>query len=290
MIIFLADGRFGNQVFQYAFLRTIQKGKEKIIASGFEELQDVFEIDGVLNLNKYNKWIRRFLWMICKPVLDFLSDINVVASISVDHEEVLEKYGRETLTYTRNKGLFNSVTFVRRGFFQSESFFDPKVLSGLKIRDSYSAQAENFLKHIPGNMHKIFVHIRRGDYKNYKVYGESALLPMAYFKQQIDWFVKNRKDPYFIFLSDEPELIEEEFAYLENKLISSDNHYGADLAIMTLCNSGILSPSSFCWWGGYLMKNRDILFAPKYWLGFGSGIEYQSGCVNKCMVEVKVAK
>jgi hypothetical protein len=89
-------------------------------------------------------------------------------------------------------------------------------------------------------------------------------------------FLKNKSDAYFIFLSDEPEFIEKEFEYLENKIISR-NSYEVDFAIMTLCNGAILSPSSFGWWGSYLMKNRDVVFAPKYWLGFRSFIEKHAG-------------
>jgi hypothetical protein len=46
-------------------------------------------------------------------------------------------------------------------------------------------------------------------------------------------------------------------------------------AIMTMCNRAILSPSSFGWWESYFMKGRDIVFAPKYWLGFNSQIDHQ---------------
>ena len=100
-------------------------------------------------------------------------------------------------------------------------------------------------------------------------------MPIRYFQTQVKWFLKNKRTPFFIFLSDEAEFIEKEFGYIKNKVISNNNHFGMDLAIMTLCNSAILSPSSFSWWGSYLMKERDTVFVPKYWLGFGSKIEYQ---------------
>lgn len=71
MKIFLADGRIGNQIFQYLFLKTIQDNNEKIIVSGFEELIEVFQINDFININKNNRWIRALLFRICKPNLNF---------------------------------------------------------------------------------------------------------------------------------------------------------------------------------------------------------------------------
>jgi len=276
MILFLSDGGLGNQLFQYAFLNSISKKDEKIIVFGFDDLKEVFEISNIVNLEKKNRWIRFFFNRIMKPILTFLSDKKIISSISINHKKVLDKYRKETTTYKKEIGFFSSFVFVKLGFFQSEEFFKKDIVNKLKIKNLYKDKANDFLKIIPKNTHKIFIHIRRGDYKSYFVYGKSTLLPINYYKEQIDWFLENRKNCFFIFLSDEPKFVEKEFEYIENKLISTNNHYGTDLAIMTLCNSAILSPSSFGWWGSYLMKERDIVFAPKYWLGFNSRIDKSS--------------
>lgn len=288
MKFFLADGRLGNQIFQYVFLKTIQKNNEQIIVSGFEDLKEVFEIDDVVNLNKKNRWIRAFLFRICKPLFNLFSDKSIISSILIDHEEVLEKYRRESITFSKSKGFFSFITFVKLGFFQSEKFFDEKIAKKLKIKDKYLVEADMFLNSISKNSNKIFIHIRRGDYKDYTVYAKSTLLPMSYYKEQIEWFLKNRKDCFFIFLSDEPEFIEKEFDYIANKIISTDNSFGTDLAIMTKCKSAILSPSSFGWWGSYLMEDRDVVFAPKYWLGFNSGVEYHEKGIASYSKEIKI--
>ena len=49
MKIFLADGRLGNQIFQYVFLKTVQDNNENIIVSGFEDLSEVFKINDIIN-------------------------------------------------------------------------------------------------------------------------------------------------------------------------------------------------------------------------------------------------
>ena len=134
MILFLADGRLGNQLFQYAFLKTVQKNNEKIIVSGFEELIDVFEVEDIININKKNRLLKFLLYKLINPILNFLSDINALSSMAVQHEKVLGKYRRESTKVNRNKGYLRSLTLVKLGFFQSEEFFDKKVLSSIKIK------------------------------------------------------------------------------------------------------------------------------------------------------------
>ncbi len=57
---------------------------------------------------------------------------------------------------------------------------------------------------------------------------------------------------------------------------------------MTLCNGAILSPSSFGWWGSYLMINKDVVFAPKYWLGWKSNKDYHRNPLHKGMIAIEV--
>jgi len=273
MIIYLGDGYIGNQIFQYVFLKTIQKHHESIIVSGFRNLKEVFVINDIKNINQENRWVGVIL-RIVRRVLLFLSDQKIISSITINREKILGKYEREAAAFSATDGMLKNITFVKPGFFQSESFFKEETVSKLQIKNKYTSEANRVLSGVSGDKYKIFIHIRRGDYKTFMVYGKSPLLPIDYYKDQISWFQKNKKDCFFIFLSDDTEFVKEEFEYIKNKLISTKNHFGTDLAIMTQCNGAILSPSSFGWWGSYLMKERDIVFAPKDWLGFGSGIEF----------------
>lgn len=288
MILFLADGRLGNQIFQYAFLKTIQQNNEKIIVSGFENLLEVFEIDDIVNLNKKNIFIRIFLFRVLKPLLNIIAETKIITSINVIYEFFENRYRSESNRYKLNKGYINQLKYITVGYFQSENFFNPEVIENLVIKEEYLKGADVFLKDVPKNMHNVVIHIRRGDYKDFKVFGKDTILPIHYYKDQIKWFLENRKNPHFIFLSDEPDFVEKEFGYLSNKTVSRGLHYGVDLAIMTKCESAILSPSSFGWWGAYLMKKRDTVFVPKYWLGFNSKWEYPKGVVASFMDKITV--
>ena len=77
---------------------------------------------------------------------------------------------------------------------------------------------------------------------------------------------------FFIFLSDDAGFVECCFEDIENKYISR-NSMTVDLAIMSLCLYGIVSNSSFSWWGAYMMKDRKKVVFPKYWYGWKIKVE-----------------
>ncbi len=292
MIIFFSGGRLGNQIFQYAFIKSILKNNEKIIVSGFEDLIDIFEIEDIINIPRKNRYIRGLVFKIISPLLSLIGSVRLITKIEIDYDDVKGfeyiKPRRESTTYTEKKGLFNFIRFIKTGYFQSESFFRKEVTENFIIKSEYMRAADDFLSDVPVEAHKVFVHLRRGDYKEFRILGKSTLLPISYYKNQIAYLMKNFENCFFILLSDEPEFIEIEFNYLKNKKISLKNDPGTDFAIMTKCTSGILSTSTFGWWASYLIKDRKTIFAPKYWMGFNSKIEFPKGAVPSFAEEVKI--
>ncbi len=288
MICFISVGRLGNQLFQYAFLKSIQKNREKVITIGFDDLEKVFDMNGITNISQGSRWRNFFFRRICKSILLYLSDRGVISSIFVDKEVLEGGYIREVTSFSRKKGFFSGFCFVKQGFFQSECFFNKEDILHLQIKKKFEDRALSFLKPVPQKMHKIFVHIRRGDYKDFMILGKSTLLPLEYFRQQINYLASHKENVFFIFLSDDSEFIKKEFSDIQNKLVSDNNHCGVDLAIMRQCDSAILSPSSFGWWGSYFMRNPSVVIAPRYWLGFNSKIEVPFGCVRKSMYRASV--
>lgn len=294
MIIFFAGGRLGNQIFQYAFIKTIRKNNEKILVFGFDDLIELFEIEDLINIPGKSRWARRFIFRILFPAAIFISSIRIFTQIKVDYDDIpgFEKIPprRESTSYSQKSGVLNSIKFISLGYFQSEKFFNKDVIKDLSIKAKYLKSAEEFFSDIPQNSHRIFVHIRRGDYKYFSVFGKSTLLPNHYYQNLIDNFVKDISNAYFIFLSDEPDHTENEFYHITNKKISMNSDPGTDFAIMTKCKSGILSTSTFGWWGAYLIQEKGIIYAPKYWLGFNSKIEFPKGGFPTYAKEVEINK
>lgn len=285
MIIFFGEGRLGNQIFQYAFIKNFLKKKETVLAYNFEEFQKMFvSKDNIINIkSKYLKFIIKKLGL---PLFIFLSKIKIISS----YKQCKIKYKRYNIYDSKficSKGIL-PITFIQPGFFQSEKFFKYKNIESFKIKPQYLKEAEFFLNKINENYQKVFVHVRRNDYVNHKFLGVKGIdLPLSYYKKSIQYFYNKFENPYFIFLSDDYSFVKYCFKDIKNKIISN-NSMEIDFAIMTLCDNGILSNSSFSWWGSYLMKRKKGILVPKYWLGFKSKVEYPKEIIPSYSTAIEI--
>jgi hypothetical protein len=272
MIIFYADGRLGNQIFQYAFLKTIAKENEKIVSINMTQLKESFEIEDV-NFIEYS--FGNFSNLLIRKILrDFFLKlfvlIKLISCIKQDRNKT-----SSLLTCKKTTGLL-PITFVETNYFQSQSFFDPNKLD-ISLKEIYLIQAKKFLSKVCDKKTKVFIHLRLGDYLSETYLGVQGInLPKNYFLKAIDIIKSEIKDPYFVILSDDPNIAEKYFFELDNKIISR-NTLQVDLAIMSLCRAGICSNSSFSWWGAFLMDNKIKVVMPKYWFGWKLKVESHIG-------------
>ena len=247
MLIFLASGQLGNQLFQYAFLKTIQKNNEMIFVlgvRGFRALQKVFKNSKIISIRSYKKSDR------LNKILNLFVTKKIISSITVNYDFIR----REKISFTKKEGKLRFITFVREGYFQSEKFFDNKKIQNLEIKKKHLKTADLFFKDIDSSAFKVFVHLRRYNNNEFKIFGKTTNLPLSYYKNLIKYFLKKQKNCYFIFLSNEPEFVKMQFSFLKQKIISYES-FQTDFTIMTKCDGAILSPSSFSWWGSHFMKN-----------------------------------
>lgn len=304
MILFLSEGGLGNQIFQYVFLKTLSEQLEDklVLGIGFDELEETFQEIKIINVKLRKKfWNRRkitrfiFYNLIYNSLFYLFNDfpiINFFTTFEVKRD--LERCSRELASYTMKRGIFDSIKIVKRGFFQSEKFFDKKFADELKIKKEFVERAKNFLEPFE-NRYKVFVHIRLKDFLSFPVCGVegAGIPPLSYFRNCIVWFKENRKNPLFVFLTDEPDFVEKNLSEflvdIGSDAVISQNDFKVDFAIMTLCDGGILSPSSFAWWGAYFMRQRDVVFAPKFWLGFRFKIDYPEGTFPSFAIPVEIS-
>ena len=150
------------------------------------------------------------------------------------------------------------------GYFQSEKyffknseaikelfFFSDEIKKKIKKKFSYLDKKKN-----------VGIHLRRGDYLNL-----SDIHPPVRRKYILDSMkIFNSKEVNFIFFSDDissikKDLHDESFIFLDN-----DSEL-EDLFSLSICDSVIMSNSSFSWWGNWLGKKKEKTIAPKIWFG-----------------------
>lgn len=287
MIFFFGHGRLGNQLFQYSFIRSVEEKQHRIITCNFQDMVGLFDsIPKVTNIR--NRVLRKLVTRLAVPLLEFLAQKGLITSYKVNAYNE-GGFVVPDITYEKNEGLV-PIVYIYPCFAQSEAFFRKNVVSKLAIKRHYEDSAKNFLAAIPAKYNKIFVHVRRGDYLHFSVLGKADVtLPDTYYRHAIQWFEAHVENPFFVFLTDDPEFVETRFRDVVNKAISRNPMF-VDFAVMTQCEYGIMSNSSFAWWAAYMMKTRKKVFAPKYWLGWKSDVEYHKGITPTFAESIEVKR
>ena len=166
-------------------------------------------------------------------------------------------------------------------YFQTEKYFkniEDTIRYDFTFKKEVVDTCKDFLSTLPEE--KIFMHVRRGDYVNHP--DQHPALPVSYYEEAYKKF----DDPTVLVFSDDLEWVkQQEFFQGDNFLISefdvrydhlSDNIDGQgnslvpfyDLYMMTQCNGAVIANSSMSWWGAWLQKNTTLpIVGPTPWFG-----------------------
>ena len=266
MIVFVEEGRLGNQLFQYAALATLAKiWNERLILIGFDDLSNVFTgVRGTivsprgLTLGGVIKVLRRLL-NFAVPRSRLVRVISEERSKSIPVIEV-------------KKGVFETVAYCHDSFFQSEDFFSRDVIEDLFIRQSLRMKADAAFSRIGDSQRpRFFVHIRRGDYLTWPSTDYPAVLPLGWYLRQMAWMRKRYDRPLFLVFSDDMRFAERVAATAPDAYAC---HEASDVtfSMMSACNGGVLSASTFAWWAAYFAyhgsgRDTKAFRAPFYWAG-----------------------
>jgi len=277
ILYFTPGGRLGNQLFQYAFLTRVARPREVCITTRMEQLQEVIEprlrIWNVRAGLFYSLLDRLILPLLVRP----LCRVGLLGLVAENRSGGLNE----------RRGLIPGVRVVE-GYFQRESFVPPGLRSRLELREPLMRRARQIVAGLPAGTTRVFVHVRRTDLKDFPVRGvPDPRLPLAYYERLLDRVNREIARPFFIFLTDDPDWVDRTFAGIHDRLVSRQTP-GVDLALMTLCDTAILSNSSLSWWGAFLMRDGSTRYCPKYWLGWKSRAWHPDGIRPSFAVAVEV--
>lgn len=271
MIIVKLWGGLGNQMFQYAFGRSLAirnndrlffdtqfyrdqpsfTGKRQVEIERFFKLDSFSTMDRPQSLNLLeNRYVNY--------VIRHLPDFHIEMRDQVFFVKEWQRHYSGDLPYKAGKVNYYD------GYWLSEKYFE--AVKGI-IRAEYCPKNEiksemTRMNAIINREQGVGVHIRRGDYTKKvnlpKGYNEKKL--MSYYCRAIDYIRDRVKKPVFYFFSDDIEWCKNTFGEsADNVFLTRESVWGAivDLFGIAACKHGIMSPSTFGWWGNWLREQQE---------------------------------
>ena len=254
-----SNGRFGNQMFQYAALRGIAaKNATQFLIPPPDHTGDsdyalfqCFEMSSVKQEN-----------------LGYLdTKTNLVAG-----------------QFHFNEAMWSNCpdNVNLHDYFQSERYFsnvEDIIRNDFTFKKTVQDRCDPLINSVSGQ--RAFIHIRRGDYVNQPE--NHPALPISYYQQAVDAFPS---DCTFLVFSDDMDWVRNQQLFADDRFKLAETlvrytHTAAtndgrqqslvpffDLYMMSKCSGAIIANSSFSWWGAWLIKNPTLpIIAPMPWFG-----------------------
>jgi hypothetical protein len=273
MLAFHSHCQLGNQMFIYACAHSLAKEQKQSYC--LSDLRDLTYF--VLSKEDY-RW-NSFKWLIFRFK-------NVLKKFDFQHlQDNWEDY---LLLLKENKG--KNIWYY--GYFQGEKYFfdnEQNIKSRFEIKQKYRDEFDLVRNKKCGDKQITVIHIRLKDYKTFGpdyLDGPDLTLPFSYYHDLIK--SKIPEDNMIVFLSDEIEIVKDEFSYVK-KAYFSENSSIVDLQFIINASTCILSCSTFSWWGAWLNKNDDkTIYVPNYFLGFKVKKEYPVNIIPENWTKIEI--
>ena len=255
------EGRLGNQLFQYAFIRGMaEKHNVGWVIPGPDEprfdnygLFDCFEMTGCKHTGETNH-----------PTLECRDTLF--------RPELFDE-PRDNINFS--------------GIYQTEKYFEhvrDELRVDLTFTKNYLEPCKEFIDSLGGRKNCIFLHVRRGNPNITGRRGEKwsyqmlqdfhPLCKPEYYKEALKIFPENKQ---VIVVSDLIEWCKTQDWLDGDRFHFSDSSLdlfadGAsvpyvDLCLMSLCGGAIIANSSLSWWGAWLQGDTGKVVAPTPWYG-----------------------
>ena len=278
------QGGFGNQMFQYAFGKSLEKNTNKKVYYDYSWFKNkkTGKEKTANGINYRNFELKIFNIKLPSYETKKFNIITVKKKIKSIYTECIPNKFDETI-YTMPSGTYFD------GYFQNEKYLESIkeelkkdfVLPTIDTNDKYN---QNLLNKITSCENPVFIHVRRDDYLSF-----NAELNIEFYKKSAQYIAEKIEKPtFFVFCAEDPNYIKENFDIgYEYELIGENNktekNYYENLRLMMACRFGILANSSYSWWATYLSnENKEIIIAPFPWM---NGVSDEIICDNWIKIE-----
>lgn len=275
--IITLQGGLGNQLFQYALVRSLSQVNLKL----YFDLSFLAKNNRTTNtFTSRNYELEIFENLKAQPLPKiYQTFINSPSWIYI----LLSRFLLGKLSYLKYNSLkYEPISvngsFYLEGYFQSEKYFKhirSELLQELAF-PFHNCGLDEIIADIKSKTHSVALHVRRGDYLKPSVQNVHGILTTEYYKEAIDFILSAVTNPYFFIFSDDEIWCENTFRdWGINYFIvtgNSGNNAWKDMYLMSICKHHIIANSSFSWWGAWLSNCKNtIKIAPKQWYNPSNG-------------------
>ena len=296
MIYLRMDGRIGNQLFMYAFARSVSKkrGDELIVIDDYEAVKRNYKnslMDYDLKNVKYvhdHKMLTRsgfikqnvifFLYRVLRKKMSFNTRFKM--------EKRLQKFFNNNGLILCENGYLDyqipsSKNIFINGYFQAAKYFEDVREEVLKtINLDYEILKEYFpdVEKIK-NSNAVCISVKVQHNVGNSMYD---VCNDGYWQDAIKYICDNVENPLFFICSDNVE-------YVKNNLIDCSKYdvvyqdssipVNVSLSIMAQCKHFVIGNTTFGWWAQYLCDfDKKIVVAPSKWMKIEMPIDiYEPG-------------
>lgn len=282
-------GGLGNQFFQYAFGKSLEKKTDSIVkydTTWFEagadydhdilyldffeteyEVANKNEIEGLYPLGELGKNVAKRLYykspFISQKLFGHFKEID-------NDKNSLLKSGPYKFEYCPKVYSTNRYSYFD-GYWQASQYVDSVsdlLAKEIRLTEPLSEQSKMIKDELEGS-NSVSIHIRRGDYTK-----SNNALPLDYYNKSVEEINSLTEDPKYYIFSDDIDWVRNELeikghcTYVDHNGVETAYE---DLILMSSCEHNIIANSTFSWWGAWLNQNSDaIVLSPDAWLGYGN--------------------
>lgn len=271
MVIVKLWGGLGNQLFQYAFGYAIAKERNTTLALdlSFYENQPGNVGKRVIDIDRMN--IASYHCYTPSPIIRFLSN-RYIGAITRNLPQFEVKAGND-LHYFKEP-LHKYVCSLPKhphmyfdGYWQASDYFSmyrDDVIRMFTSKVGYSDEVLFIAEDLKG-AESVAIHMRKGDFGNGRLRKVGHLLEPEYYHQAVRYMREHLIEPIFYVFSDDSTWAKTVLGQSDDILYVGDickTNALDDLHLISSCRNGIMSASTFSWWGNWLRRENGTIVVP----------------------------
>lgn len=273
MIVIKIQGGFGNQMFQYAAIRSLSESTGTPFAVDNIQLERGEGVTprrytlSVFNINPKVLDKKEFKYFTQEQKHPWITSLK-------------RKFGRfvpKVIVQSGDLSFLDPKPYIHEdvyfdGLFQSEKYFlkhRDLILKEFTLKNTLSSEAQKMTDTMD-TTESVVIQVRRGDYvSNYKATANHGVTGLDYFDSALKHIQsKVSKEIEVFIISDDIEWCKDNIKFSQKMHFVSQPSIKdfEEIILMTHAKHLIISNSTFGWWGAWLNQNPGkIIVAPKQW-------------------------